>query len=85
MPLADAKGYVAATPESMLEVRWVSFARVPAGKLNPPDLEKISALTLERRFLGCDTNPKAVEIACSRVAGLDSPAKGAQNRQGNRA
>jgi hypothetical protein len=44
VPLADAKGFVEATPAVMAEVKWVNFARVPADKLNPADLAKLRAL-----------------------------------------
>ena len=60
VPLADAKGFVAATPESVAEVKWVSFARVPAGKLNPADLAKLKAL------------PKLEEIVFGGNAGTDA-------------
>lgn len=44
VPLADAKGFVAPTPESVAEIKWVSFARVRAGRLDPADLAKLRAL-----------------------------------------
>jgi internalin A len=60
VPLADAKGFVAATPESIAEVKWVSFARVPAGKLNVPDLAKLKALPkLEEIVFGGNTGSDA--------------------------
>lgn len=72
VPLADAKGYVAATPESMLEVRWVSFARVPAGKLNPSDLAKLAALPKlhEVVFGGNAASDVGVEELAKAVPGL---------------
>lgn len=60
VPLADAKGFVAATPESVAEVKWVSFARVAAGKLNTADLAKLKAL------------PKLEEIVFGGNAGTDA-------------
>jgi Leucine-rich repeat (LRR) protein len=42
--MADGKGFVAPTPGSIAEVKWVSFARVRAGRLNPSDLAHLAAL-----------------------------------------
>lgn len=60
VPLADAKGFVAPTPGSLGEVRWVSFARVPAGKLKTADLAKLKAL------------PKLEEVVFGGNAGTDA-------------
>jgi hypothetical protein len=60
VPLADAKGFVAPTPESIAEVKWASFARVPAGKLNAADLAKLKAL------------PKLEELVFGGNAGTDA-------------
>ncbi len=59
VPLADGKGFVSPTAETIAEVKWVSFARVPAGKLNPADLAKLGAL------------PKLEEIVFGGNAGTD--------------
>ena len=59
VPLADGKGFVSATTESIAEVKWVSFARVPAGKLVAADLAKLRAL------------PKLEEIVFGGNAGTD--------------
>jgi hypothetical protein len=59
-PLADAKGFVTPTPESIAEVKWVSFARVPAEKLNAADLAKLRAL------------PKLEEVVFGGNAGTDA-------------
>ncbi len=44
VPVADAKGFVAPTAENVAELRWVSFARVPAARLKAADLAKLQAL-----------------------------------------
>lgn len=59
VPLADGKGFVAATAHSVGEVKWVSFARVPAGRLKAADLAKLKAL------------PKLEEIVFGGNAGTD--------------
>src|SRR5512134_687358 len=60
VPLADGKGFVAPTAESVGEVKWVSFARVPADKLVAADLAKLAAL------------PKLEEIVFGGNAGTDA-------------
>ncbi|MBL8662913.1 MAG: hypothetical protein JNM29_08810 [Candidatus Odyssella sp.] len=66
VPLADGKGFVAPTAENVAEVKWASFARVPAGKLNPADLAKLKALPkLEEIVFGGNaaTDAGVAEIA----------------------
>lgn len=59
VPLADAKGFVAPTAASVGEAKWASFARVPADRLKPADLAKLTAL------------PKLEEIVFGGNAGTD--------------
>lgn len=66
VPLADAKGFVAPTAESVAEVKWVSFARVPAARLKAADLAKLKALPkLEEVVFGGNaaTDAGVAEIA----------------------
>ena len=66
VPLADGKGFVSPTAASVGEVKWVSFARVPAGRLKPGDLAKLKALPkLEEIVFGGNaaTDAGVAEIA----------------------
>jgi hypothetical protein len=66
VPLADGNGFVSATAASVGEVKWVSFARVPAEKLKPADLAKLKALPkLEEIVFGGNaaTDAGVAEIA----------------------
>ncbi|MCW5773542.1 MAG: hypothetical protein KIT16_18005 [Rhodospirillaceae bacterium] len=60
VPLADGKGYVDATVETVPEIRWVSFARVRRARLKTPDLAKLAAL------------PKLQEVVFGGNAGTDA-------------